>query len=160
MPPNTQWRNSVIQKIPVRLPYKPNLQIRNRIMCILFYWPVNTHQSYLTVHATEYSYVHPQHLCLHLCIFVSNLCSLCYWTEVSGSRSDKWYLALVWTAHQMRQKSRNCIWYRPPPCQPTARLSPPTKEKKNWAEVKTQKINNILSAGSLYVLHSYICCSP
>lgn len=61
-----------------------------------------------------------RHLCLHLRIFVFYLCSLCYWTKASGRRSDKWRLALLWTVHQMRQKSRNHIWYHSPPCSPSA----------------------------------------
>lgn len=40
-----------------------------------------------------------QHLCLHLHIFVSHLCSLCYWTKASGNGSDKWCLAQIWTVH-------------------------------------------------------------
>lgn len=108
-------------------------------MSLILCRPVNTQQLDGTSHC-EYSCA-SQHLCLHLCIFVSHLCSQCYWTKASGSTSDKWCLALVWTAHQMRQKSRNHIWYSSPPCPPLVPPHSPHKaQQHNWHQ---QKISSV-----------------
>lgn len=90
-----------------------------------------------------------QHLCLHLCIFVSHLCSRCYWTKASGSGSDKWCLALVWTAHQMRQRSRNHIRYSSPPCLPLFWLIPPIKQK--WHRNSTENIHHLIYCAVLCI---------